>query len=61
MQEIKSYFKMLSGYTPVFTSYDGGVYEMELTRAAIHAIATQCSKLKLEVRGTAYREFGRRL
>ena len=56
-----AYFKMLSGYTPVFTSYDGGVYEMELTRAAIHAIATQCSKLKPEVRGTAYRELGRRL
>jgi len=52
---------MLSGYTPVFTSYEGGVYEMELTRAAIHAIATQCSKLKPEVRGTAYRELGRRL
>lgn len=61
MQEIKGYFKMLSGYTPVFTTYDGGVYEMELTRAAIHAIATQCSKLKPEVRGTAYRELGRRL
>lgn len=61
MQDIRSYFKMLSGYTPVFTSYEGGVYEMELTRAAIHAIATQCSKLKPEVRGTAYRELGRRL
>ena len=61
MEQIKGYFKMLSGYTPVFTTYDGGVYEMELTRAAIHAIATQCSKLKPEIRGTAYKELGKRL
>ena len=61
MQEIRGYFKMLSGYTPVFTSYEGGVYEMELTRSAIHAIATQCSKLKPEIRGNAYKELGRRL
>jgi hypothetical protein len=61
MQEVRGYFKTLSAYTPVFTTYEGGVYEMELTRAAIHAIATQCSKLKPEVRGTAYRELGRRL
>ena len=52
---------MLSGYTPIFTTYEGGVYEMELTRAAIHAIATQCSKLKPEIRGSAYKELGRRL
>lgn len=61
MKQIQGYFKMLSGYTPIFTSYEGGVYEMELTRAAIHAIATQCSKLKPEVRGTAYKELGRKL
>lgn len=61
MQEIKGYFKMLSGYTPIFTTYEGGVYEMELTRAAIHAIATQCSKLKPEIRGTAYKELGKKL
>ena len=61
MQEVRGYFKTLSAYTPVFTTYDGGVYEMELTRAAIHAIATQCSKLKPEIRGTAYKELGKRL
>ena len=27
------FFQMLDGYSPVFTTYDGGVYEMELTRA----------------------------
>lgn len=60
-QNIQTYFKMLSGYTPIFTNYEGGVYEMELTRAAVHAIATQCSKLKPEIRGNAYKELGRKL
>lgn len=60
-QQVKGYFKTLSAYTPVFTNYEGGVYEMELTRAAIHAFATQCSKLKPEIRGTAYKELGNRL
>lgn len=47
------YFKMLNGYTPVFTSFSGGVYEMDLTRAAINSFATHCSKLKPEVSGSA--------
>lgn len=59
--KVRAYFKTLSAYTPIFTSYEGGVYEMELTRAAIHAFATQCSKLKPEIRGTAYKELGKRL
>jgi len=60
-EQVRGYFKMLSGYTPIFTSYEGGVYEMELTRAAIHAFATQCSKLKPEFHGNAYKELGKRL
>ena len=60
-QQIKGYFKTLSAYTPIFTSYEGGVYEMELTRAAIHAFATQCSKLKPEIKGNAYKELATRL
>ena len=47
------YFKMLNGYTPVFTNAPESVYEMELTRAAIHRFATFCSKLKPEVKGSA--------
>lgn len=61
LKQIQGYFKMLNGYTPIFTTYDGGVYEMELTRAAIHAIATQCSKLKPEIKGNAYKELHKRL
>lgn len=47
------YFKLLNGYQPVFTSRDGGLYEMELTRAVIHAFAKHAKKLKPEVTGAA--------
>lgn len=50
-KQLGSFFTMLDGYTPVFTTYDGGVYEMELTRACIHTFATHCSKLQPEVTG----------
>ena len=46
-------FKMLNGYKPVFTSRSGGVYESELVRSAIHALATHTSKLKFEINGAA--------
>ncbi len=49
--QVNGYFKMLDGYTPVFTTYDGGVYEMELTRACIHAFANHCSKMQPNVTG----------
>ena len=38
-----NYFKMLNGYSPTFTSFSGGVYEMDLTRTAINNFATHCS------------------
>ena len=47
------YFTTLSGYTPAYTTYEGGLYEMALTRAAIHARANLASKLKPEISGTA--------
>lgn len=46
-------FKMLDGYTPVFHSWRGGIYESELIRAAINARATHMSKLKVETYGAA--------
>ena len=51
VEQVNGYFKMLEGYTPIFSSYDGGVYEMELTRACIHTFATHCSKLLPTVNG----------
>ena len=55
MKQVNGYFKMLEGYTPIFTSYDGGVYEMELTRSCIHAFASHCSKLLPTVTGPDHR------
>ena len=55
------YFKLLDGYTPVFTTYDGGVYEMDLTRTAINSFATHCSKLKPEISGSALKTLERTL
>nr|DAP92242.1 MAG TPA: portal protein [Caudoviricetes sp.] len=46
---------MLDGYTPVFSTYDGGVYEMELTRSCIHAFANHASKLLPTVTGADLR------
>lgn len=48
---VRGYFKMLNGYTPIWSTYDGGVYEMELTRACIHSFATHASKLLPTVTG----------
>lgn len=46
-------FKMLNGYVPKFTTFNGSIYENELIRAAIHARATHISKLKVEITGAA--------
>lgn len=46
-------FKLLNGYVPAFTNRDGGLYESELIRAAIHAKATHASKLRVELKGSA--------
>ena len=46
-------FKLLKGYTPVFTTRGGGIYESELIRAAIHIRSTHISKLKVEIMGAA--------
>lgn len=50
-KQVSSYFQMLDGYTPIFSTYDGGVYEMELTRSCIHTFANHCSKLLPVVTG----------
>ncbi len=55
------YFKMLNGYNAVFSTYSGGVYEMDLTRTAINSFATHCSKLKPEITGSAYKQLERTL
>ena len=46
-------FKMLSGYTPQFSSFNGSIYESQLIRAAINVRATHIAKLKVEFNGSA--------
>lgn len=46
-------FKLLDGYRPHFTTFGGSIYESEQIRAAINARATNISKLKVEMLGTA--------
>lgn len=50
---IDKYFKVLTAYQPCYTSYEGGLYEMEITRSAIHAFANHASMLRPEVSGAA--------
>ena len=52
-QLMGGFFQMLDGYTPHFSTRNGGVYESELIRAAINARATQISKLNVQTFGSA--------
>lgn len=45
--------KMLNGYEPHFTRFGGNIYESELVRASINAIATHISKLEVTTAGSA--------
>lgn len=51
--QVQGYFKMLNGYVPRFTSWNEGIYEAQLVRAAINAVATHASKLRIETKGAA--------
>ena len=46
-------FRMLTGYEPAFTNYQGELYESELVRASINALATHISKLDVQCYGAA--------
>ena len=60
-QKVSDYFRLMNGYVPIFSSFEGGLYEMELTRAAIHSFATHCSKLKPEIKGSGNQKLERTL
>ncbi len=45
------FWRTLTGYSPVFSSWNGRLYESELIRAAIDAIARAVSKLEVTVQG----------
>lgn len=45
VKRLKEVFNLLTGYQSIFSSFNGGLYEMALTRSCIDKIASQCSKL----------------
>ena len=51
--EYKGEWRMLNGYEPHFTSFGGNIYESELVRASIDAIARHISKLSVKTGGAA--------
>ena len=50
---VANYFKSLTTYQPVWTNWNGELYESELVRSAIDARARHISKLKVEILGSA--------
>ena len=50
---IEGFYKTLTAYTPAFTTWGGALYESELIRAAIDAIARHAGKMTLDIQGTA--------
>lgn len=60
-QALNEYFQLMTGYIPRFTTFEGGIYEMELTRAAVHSFATHVSKLHPEIKGNGNENIERTL
>lgn len=46
-------FQTMTAYRPVYTTWNGKLYESELVRSAIGARANHISKLKVDITGTA--------
>lgn len=46
-------FQTLTAYSPSFTTFGGEIYESELIRAVINALATHTAKLDVSINGTA--------
>lgn len=53
LKNVRTDFKLLTAYEPVFRDYYGSIYESELVRSAIEAKARHISKLKIELQGSA--------
>ena len=53
LRNARSFFETLTAYAPVFTNWNGAIYESEIVRAAIDARARHISKLKVETNGSA--------
>ena len=53
LHDAKGLFTTLTAYRPVFTTWNGAIYESLIIRASIDARARHISKLKVETYGTA--------
>ena len=51
--EFQGAYRMLSAYEPNWTRWGGEIYNSEIVRASINAIATHISKLNVTVNGSA--------
>lgn len=49
----QGFFRMLNGYTPHFSTFGGSIYEAQLVRSSINALATHIGKLNVTMHGTA--------
>lgn len=53
LREARGFFETLTAYKPVFTNWNGAIYESLIVRSAIDAKARHISKLKPQFNGTA--------
>lgn len=61
MQAVNGYFETFTAYAPSFSTWQGGLYEAELTRSIIESGADHASKLKPEISGSARQNAARAL
>jgi hypothetical protein len=57
----EEFWELVNSYRPVFSSYNGNMYEMATVRAAINANATHRSKLSVEITGPLYKDLAKQL
>ena len=53
LREAKGFFTTLTAYRPVFTTWNGAIYESLIIRSSIDARARHIAKLKVETYGSA--------
>ena len=56
IKKLQEQFRLVNGYSPAFTTFSGGLYEMELIRSCVEQIAIQCSKLNPVVIGPKHKK-----
>ena len=52
-REAQQTFQFVTGYSPVFRTFEGSIYESDMIRASLDAHGRHCSKLQIEFHGSA--------